>query len=108
MFERKAILISENKITSFDNNDNITTLVIFDIEDNRVVGVETTVLNKDLFCKDELLIYLSRKYINVIYLSTIDGATNSKCIKLGIEVKKVSSIEEDKLLSSLYLMPPFF
>lgn len=44
----------------------------------------------------------------VIYLSTIDGITNSKCIKLGIEVKKVTSIEEDKLLSSLYLIPPFF
>jgi hypothetical protein len=65
-------------------------------------------MNKDLYCKDDLLIYLSRKYIKVIYLSTIDGITNSKCIKLGIEVKKVTSIEEDKLLSSLYLIPPFF
>jgi hypothetical protein len=107
MFERKAILISENKITNLDDNDN-TRLVIFDLQDNRVVGVETIEMNKDLYCKYDLLIYLSRKYIKVIYLSTIDGITNSKCIKLGIEVKKVTSIEEDKLLSSLYLIPPFF
>jgi len=107
MFERKAILISENKITNLDDNDN-TRLVIFVLQDNRVVGVETIEMNKDLYCKDDLLIYLSRKYIKVIYLSTIDGITNSKCIKLGIEVKKVTSIEEDKLLSSLYLIPPFF
>lgn len=107
MFERKAILISENKITNLDDNDN-TRLVIFDLQDNRVVGVETIEMNKDFYCKDDLLIYLSRKYIKVIYLSTIDGITNSKCIKLGIEVKKVTSIEEDKLLSSLYLIPPFF
>ncbi|MCK9501343.1 MAG: hypothetical protein M0Q52_05810 [Lascolabacillus sp.] len=107
MFERKAILISENKITNLDDNDN-TRLVIFDLQDNRVVGVETIEMNKDLYCKDDLHIYLSRKYIKVIYLSTIDGITNSKCIKLGIEVKKVTSIEEDKLLSSLYLIPPFF
>lgn len=30
MFERKAILISENKITNLDDNDN-TRLVIFDL-----------------------------------------------------------------------------
>ncbi len=60
MFERKAILISENKITNLDDNDN-TRLVIFDLQDNRVVGVETIEMNKDLYCKYDLLIYLSRK-----------------------------------------------
>lgn len=45
MIERKAIFVSQDKLTNL-HNENII-LVIFDLEANRVVGVETIAFKKD-------------------------------------------------------------
>lgn len=106
MIERKAIFVSQDKLTNLHNENKI--LVIFDLEANRVVGVETIALKKMDMPTEVFLLYLRRIYINVVYVSTIDKETKDKFIKYGIEVKTASMLQNDKLLNTLYLSTPFF
>lgn len=106
MIERKAIFFSKDKLTHLRNEDKI--LVIFDLEFNRVVGVETITVKKIDMPMEEFLLYLRRIYINVVYVSTMDEETKNKFIYYGIEVKTASMLENDKLLNTLYLSTPFF
>jgi hypothetical protein len=106
MIERKAIFFSKDKLTHLRNEDKI--LVIFDLEFNRVVGVETIAVKKIDMPMEEFLLYLRRIYINVVYVSTMDGETRNKFIEYGIEVKTAPMLENDKLLNTLYLSTPFF
>jgi len=105
MIERKAIFVSENRLTHLLNENKM--LVIFDLEADRVVGVETIAFKKINVPMEELLLYLRKIYIDVVYVSTIDGETKNKFIKYGIEVKIASMLENDKLLNTLYLTTPF-
>jgi hypothetical protein len=106
MIERKAIFFSKDKLTHLRNENKI--LVIFDLEFNRVVGVETITVKKIDMPMEEFLLYLRRIYINVVYVSTMDEETKNKFIYYGIEVKTASMLENDKLLNTLYLSTPFF
>jgi len=59
MIERKAIFVSQDKLTNLHNENKI--LVIFDLEANRVVGVETIALKKMDMPTEVFLLYLRRK-----------------------------------------------
>lgn len=106
MIERKAILVSKDKLTNLLGENKI--LVIFDLEANRVIGVETIALKKMNMPTEVFLLYLRRIYIDVVYVSTMDEKTKNKFIHYGIEVKTASMLENDKLLNTLYLTTPFF
>ncbi|MCE5206400.1 MAG: hypothetical protein LLF80_09900 [Porphyromonadaceae bacterium] len=106
MIERKAILVSKDKLTNLHGENKI--LVIFDLEASKVIGVETIALKKMNMPTEVLLLYLRRIYINVIYVSTMDEETKNKFIYYGIEVKTASMLENDKLLNTLYLSAPLF
>lgn len=105
MIERIGIFILKDKLTNIYNDDK--TLVIFDMRYNRVVGVETISFKKDFVSLEDFLIYLQRKYINLVYVSTMDIETKEKFKNYGIEVKTASTLDDDKLLNTLYLSPPF-
>jgi len=106
MIERKAILVSKDKLTNLHGENKI--LVIFDLKASKVIGVETIALKKMNMPTEVLLLYLRRIYINVIYVSTMDEETKNKFIYYGIEVKTASMLEDDKLLNTLYLSAPLF
>lgn len=106
MIERKAIFISEDKLTNIFSENK--TLVVFDLENNHVIGVETIVLKKKFNSTEEILYYLQRKYINLVYVSEMDIETEIKFSNFNIKVKTESMLNDDKLLNTIYFSPPHF
>lgn len=96
------------KIAVFLNNNEITALheekvlvVVFKLEEEKVVGVENSVLEKQT--NDAIVNWLYRKSISQIYLSDIDAQTHHKITSKGIQVKTLENLENDKLFNSLAL-----
>ena len=95
-----AIFINKNELTTI--HEEKVCVVIFDIEDDKVVGVE----NIDLKEHDKKSIenWLKQKAINRIYLSEIDNQTHQKLKLNGIKVRTLDTLENDKLFKSLALI----
>lgn len=106
MTERKAFFISEEKLTTLDNEKKM--LVIFDMSHDMVVGVETININGKFVSVEELLLFLQKKYIHVIYVSEIDNEMENMLLNSGVAVKTAVTLKDDKLFNSLYLSPPVF
>ena len=95
-----AIFIKNNELTTI--HEEKVCVVIFDIEDDKVVGVE----NIDLKEHDKKSIenWLKQKAINRIYLSQIDDHTHEKLKLNGIKVRTLDKLENDKLFKRLGLI----
>lgn len=95
-----AIFINKNELTTI--HEEKVCVVIFDIEDDKVVGVE----NIDLKEHDKKSIenWLKQKAINRIYLSQIDDHTHEKLKLNGIKVRTLDKLEYDKLFKRLGLI----
>ena len=95
-----AIFINKNELTTI--HEEKVCVVIFDIEDDKVVGVE----NIDLKEHDKKSIenWLKQKAINRIYLSQIDDHTHEKLKLNGIKVRTLDKLENDKLFKRLALI----
>lgn len=95
-----AIFINKNELTTI--HEEKVCVVIFDIEDDKVVGVE----NIDLKEHDKKSIenWLKQKAINRIYLSQIDDHTHEKLKLNGIKVRTLDTLENDKLFKRLALI----
>jgi predicted Fe-Mo cluster-binding NifX family protein len=95
-----AIFINKNELTTI--HEEKVCVVIFDIEDDKVVGVE----NIDLKEHDKKSIenWLKQKAINRIYLSQIDDHTHEKLKLNGIKVRTLDKLENDKLFKRLGLI----
>lgn len=95
-----AIFINKNELTTI--HEEKVCVVIFDIEDDKVVGVE----NIDLKEHDKRSIenWLKQKAINRIYLSQIDDHTHEKLKLNGIKVRTLDKLENDKLFKRLGLI----
>lgn len=106
MILRKAFFISAERLTSIENEKE--TLVIFDMNHDLVIGVETLYIKDKFASIEELLLFLQKKYIHVIYVSEMDNKTKSICYKYSVEVRMAPLQKEDKLFNSLYLLPPVF
>lgn len=106
MTERKAFFISEEKLTTLDNEKKM--LVIFDMSHDMVVGVETINIDDKFVSVEELLLFLQKKYIHVIYVSEIDNEMENMLSNSGVAVKTAATLKDDKLFNSLYLSPPIF
>ncbi len=106
MFERRAFFISAERLTNIENEKE--TLVIFDVNNDMVIGVETIHIKDKFVSTEELLLFLQRKYIRVIYVSEIDKKTEDLFLKFGMVVKTSGMPENDRLFNSLYLSPPHF
>ncbi|MDD4439724.1 MAG: hypothetical protein PHS04_17080 [Tissierellia bacterium] len=106
MIERKAFFISGERLTSIEHKKKI--LVIFDMSRDEVVGVETVDIEDRFVSTEELLLFLQKKYIRVIYVSEIDSKTENLFLDSGLVVKTSMTIKNDKLFNSLYLSPPIF
>ena len=95
-----AIFINKNELTTI--HEEKVCVVIFDIEDDKVVGVE----NIDLKEHDKKSIenWLKQKAINRIYLSQTDNQTHQKLKLNGIKVRTLDTLENDKLFKRLALI----
>ena len=96
------------KVAIFLKNNELTTLyeekvhvVIFNIDKDKVIGVENTVLEEQ--CKDSIVSWLNRKSINQIYLAEIEDYIHEKMNQLGIRVKTLATLKDDKLFNTLAL-----
>lgn len=106
MIERKAFFISAERLTNIENEKE--TLVIFDVNHDMVIGVETIYIKDKFVSIEELLLFLQRKYIRVIYVSEMDKKTEELFLKFGIVVKTARMPDNDRLFNSLYLSSQFF
>lgn len=106
MIERKAFFISGEKLTNIDSKKKI--LVIFDTNRDMVVGVETINMDDKFVSVEELLLFLQKKYIRVIYVSEMDNERENLFSKFGVSVKTAVMLKDDRLFNSLYFSPPVF
>ena len=95
-----AIFIKKNELTVL--HEEKAHVVIFNIEEDKVVGVENISLEEQ--DKKSIENWLKHKSINRIYLSEIDNQTHQKLNSKGIKVKTLESLENDKLFKSLALI----
>lgn len=94
-----AILLNNNVITAL--HEKKVQVVIFNMEKEKVVGVENTILEGQT--KDSIVNWLHQNSINQIYLSEIDEQTQHKINSKGIRVRTLENLENDKLFNSLAL-----
>lgn len=106
MTERKAFFISDERLTTLDNEKRM--LVIFDMSHDMVVGVETINMDDKFITIEELLLFLQKKYIHVIYVSEIDNEMENMLLNSGVSVKTAVTLKDDRLFNSLYFSPPVF
>ena len=97
-----AIFIKNNELTVL--NEEKTHVVIFNYEDNKVVGVEHKILEKQSNGSIEQWLY--SKSINQVYLSKIDFKFQHTLKAKGIHVKTYEYLQYDKLYNSLALNTP--
>lgn len=95
-----AIFINKNELTTI--HEEKVCVVIFDIEDDKVVGVEN--INLEEHNKKSIENWLKQKAINRIYLSQIDDHTHEKLKLNGIKVRTLDKLENDKLFKRLGLI----
>ena len=96
-----AIFIKNNELTVL--NEEKAHVVIFNYEDNKVVGVEHKILEKQ--SNESIEQWLYNKSINQIYLSEIDEQFHHKLKARGIHIRTLEELEDDKLYNSLALNP---
>ncbi len=94
-----AIFIKNNKLTALHEKE--IRVVIFDMEKDRVFGVENIILDEHI--KDSIATWLYRKAINKIYLLEIDEQTHRIINSKGIQVKTLEALKNDRLFNSLAL-----
>ena len=95
-----AIFINKNELTTI--HEEKVCVVIFDIEDDKVVGVEN--INLEEHNKKSIENWLKQKSINQIYLSEIYNQTHQKLKLNGIKVRTLDTLENDKLFKRLALI----
>ena len=106
MTERKAFFISGDRLTNVTHEKE--TLVIFDLHNDMVAGVETVNIKNGPVSTEELLFFLRRKHIRTVCVSEMDSVTESMFLGSGIIVETLLKLKEDRLYNSLYLSPPVF
>ncbi len=94
-----AIFLKNNELTVLHEAD--TRVVIFNIEKNKVVGVENVILEEHN--RHSIIYWLNRKSINKIYLSEIDDQIHHELNSQGIKVRTLETLEKDKLYNTLAL-----
>lgn len=95
-----AIFINKNELTAIYKEK--VCVVIFDIEEDKVVGVEN--INLEEHNKKSIEEWLKNNSINRIYLSEIDNKTLEKLKINGIKVRTLDTIENDRLFKRLGLI----
>jgi predicted Fe-Mo cluster-binding NifX family protein len=94
-----AIFLKNNELTVL--HEEKVHVVIFNIEKDKVIGVENTILEEQN--KESIVSWLYHQSINQIYLSEIDEQIHHKINSQGIRVKTLETLKNDKLYNSLAL-----
>ena len=94
-----AIFLKNNKLTMLHETN--VRVVIFTIEEDKVIGVENRILEKQ--DGESILNWLNHNYINQIYLSEIDDQIHHIMKTQHIRVKTLDTLKNDKLFNTLAL-----
>ena len=94
-----AIFIKNNELTALHEEE--IRVVIFNMEKDKVVGVENKVLEKQN--NESIENWLYNKSINQIYISEIDEQFCKILKAKGIRVRTLKNLKNDKLYNSLAL-----
>lgn len=94
-----AIFFEKDRLSHF--NDKNSKILIFDVENEKVKGVETIEPSAEL-CKDRLSC-LEKKGVTQVYLSIIDDTLQEDLLRFDIRAKTASMLQNDKLFNSLYI-----
>ncbi len=97
-----AVFIKDNELTVL--NEEKAHVVIFNFEENKVVGVEHKVLENQT--NESIEQWLYNKSINQIYLSKIDEQFHHKLKARGVHIRTHEDLKDDKLYNSLTLTAP--
>ena len=96
-----AVFLKNNELTVL--HEDKVHVVIFNMQNDKVVAVENTSLEKQT--SDSILNWLYHKAINQIYLSEIEDDMYDKIKSTGVQVRTVEMLKEDKLYNTLALSP---
>lgn len=96
---KTAIFIKNNELTALQEEK--VQVVIFEMEKEKVVGVENTILEDQT--NDSIVNWLHQKSVKQIYISEIDEQTHQDINSKGIRVKTIETLKNDKLYNSLAL-----
>ncbi len=94
-----AVLFEKDKLSNFGSENS--KILIFEIENNFVVGAETIDPGKEL--NADRLFILKKKQVDEIYLSAINDELKEKISLLRMRVKTSDMLVNDKLFNSLYI-----
>lgn len=94
-----AIFLKNNQLSAL--HEKSLNVVIFNIEKEKVVGVENKILEKQT--NDSIVNWLHQNSINQIYVSEIDEQTHHKVNSKNVRVKTQENLENDKLYNTLAL-----
>ena len=92
-----AVFLKNNKLTVLHETE--VRVVIFNIEEEKVVGVENNNLEKQSL--DAIVNWLYSKSINQIYLLKIDDEIHHKVKSHGITISTLEMLKNDKLYNTL-------
>ena len=98
------------KVAVFLKNNELTVLhetkvhvVIFNIENGKVIGVENNSLEKQ--SHDAIISWLYHKSISQIYLLEINDYYHRKMKLKGIKTRTIEMLKYDKLYNSFAILP---
>ncbi len=96
---KAAVFLKNNELTVLD--EKRVQVVIFNIKNDKVKGVENITLEKQT--NDSIVNWLYLKSIDQIHISEIDNQTYKAITSQGIKVKTLKNLENDKLYNTLAL-----
>lgn len=96
-----AIFLKNNELTVL--NETEVRVVIFDIEKDQVVGVESKNLERQ--SQDAIVSWLHSKSINQIYLLKIEDEIHNKIKLQGIQTKTLETLKDDRLYNTFAIFP---
>lgn len=94
-----AVFTKNNELASL-HEENIH-VIIFNMEEDKVVGVENRILEKHT--NHSIINWLYYKSINQIYIMEIDDQVYLELNSKGVKVKTLESLKNDKLYNTLAL-----
>ena len=96
----KIALLMRSKMQPKDE-EHIGEAVLFDVEHDKVVGVETeTLKSKDV---KELSFWALTKKVKEIYTPEVDEQVRTFFSKIGINIKRYDELSDDRLFQTFIL-----
>ena len=94
-----VVFLKNNELTVL--HESVVHVVIFNIQEGKVVGVENRRLEKQ--SQESIVSWLNHKSINKIYLLEIEDEIHHQIKSKGIQIKTLEMLKDDNLFKTLAL-----